>query len=367
MKTYQPKAGEIERRWFLVDATGQNLGRLAVQVANLLHGKGKPSFVPHLDVGDFVVVINAEKVAVTGKKLTQKTYYHHSQHPGGIKAISLGKLLDEAPERVIERSVRGMIRQLGRRALLEAEGVRRCRSSPCRTAAGGAGGAVDRGDKGRMMEATIRCPGTGRRKASVARVWLQAGAGKIEVNERSMDEFFPRQTLRMILSQPLRVAGVEGKYDVMATVIGGGISGQAGAIRLGIARALLKLDVAMRSTLKKAGLLTRDPRAEETKEVRPEGGAGPVPVLQTVAPGAGTNREGPSGPSLFLCPPPPVGRAGAGSVARMSSLAEERGQAMTMQGRARRRRACMAGASGYTGVRNCTASWSSTRPCDWWR
>jgi large subunit ribosomal protein L13 len=109
MKTYQPKAGEIDRRWILVDAAGQNLGRLAVQVANLLHGKGKPSFVPHLDVGDFVVVINAEKVAVTGKKLTQKTYYHHSQNPGGIKAISLGKLLDEAPERVIEKAVRGML------------------------------------------------------------------------------------------------------------------------------------------------------------------------------------------------------------------------------------------------------------------
>jgi len=121
------------------------------------------------------------------------------------------------------------------------------------------------------MDATIRYYGTGRRKASVARVWLQTGAGKIEVNERSMDEFFPRQTLRMILSQPLRVAGVEGKYDVMATVIGGGISGQAGAIRLGIARALLKLDVAMRSTLKKAGLLTRDPRAKERKKYGQKG------------------------------------------------------------------------------------------------
>jgi len=109
MKTYQPKAGEIDRRWILVDAAGQNLGRLAVQVANLLRGKGKPSFVPHLDVGDFVVVINAEKVTVTGKKLLQKTYYHHSQYPGGIKAVTLEKLLDEAPERVLEKAVRGML------------------------------------------------------------------------------------------------------------------------------------------------------------------------------------------------------------------------------------------------------------------
>ena len=88
MKTYQPKAGEIDRRWILLDAAGKNLGRLAVQVAGLLRGKGKPSFVPHLDVGDFVVVINAEKVTVTGKKLRQKTYYHHSQYPGGIKAVN---------------------------------------------------------------------------------------------------------------------------------------------------------------------------------------------------------------------------------------------------------------------------------------
>ena len=109
MKTYQPKAGDIDRRWILVDAAGQNLGRLAVQIAGLLRGKGKPSFVPHQDVGDFVVVINAEKVAVTGRKIRQKTYYHHSQHPGGIKAVTLGKLLSDAPERVVEKAVRGML------------------------------------------------------------------------------------------------------------------------------------------------------------------------------------------------------------------------------------------------------------------
>jgi small subunit ribosomal protein S9 len=117
----------------------------------------------------------------------------------------------------------------------------------------------------------MRYYGTGRRKASVARVWLQSGVGKIEVNSRPVDDFFPRQTLKMILTQPLKAAGVDGKYDVMATVDGGGISGQAGAIRLGIARALLQLDVAMRSTLKKAGLLTRDPRAKERKKYGQKG------------------------------------------------------------------------------------------------
>ncbi len=109
MKTYQPKAGEINRGWVLVDAQGQILGRLATRVAMLLRGKGKPVFAPHLDVGDFVVVINAEKVAVTGRKLHQKEYYHHSQYPGGLKTTTLEKLLQEKPERVLEKAVRGML------------------------------------------------------------------------------------------------------------------------------------------------------------------------------------------------------------------------------------------------------------------
>jgi large subunit ribosomal protein L13 len=109
MKTYQPKAGEVNRRWVLVDAQGQTLGRLASRVAMLLRGKGKPAFAPHLDVGDFVVVINAEKVAVTGRKLRQKVYYHHSQYPGGLKSTALEKLLRERPEAVLEKAVRGML------------------------------------------------------------------------------------------------------------------------------------------------------------------------------------------------------------------------------------------------------------------
>jgi large subunit ribosomal protein L13 len=109
MKTYQPKLGEIPRQWILVDADGQTLGRLATRIATLLRGKGKPFFAPHQDVGDFVVVVNAAKIAVTGKKLQQKTYYHHSQHPGGIKAETLGKMLATKPERVVEKAVRGML------------------------------------------------------------------------------------------------------------------------------------------------------------------------------------------------------------------------------------------------------------------
>lgn len=117
----------------------------------------------------------------------------------------------------------------------------------------------------------MRSYATGRRKSSVARVWLQPGEGRIEVNDRPVDEFFPRPTLKMILAQPLKIAGVEGKFDVLATVNGGGSSGQAGAIRLGIARALVQLDQGMRAVLKKAGLLTRDPRVKERKKYGQKG------------------------------------------------------------------------------------------------
>jgi len=116
------------------------------------------------------------------------------------------------------------------------------------------------------MDSAGRPDGTGRRKSSVARVWLQPGEGKIQVNDRPVDEFFPRPTLKMLLAQPLKVLGLEGKFNINATVSGGGASGQAGAIRLGIARALVQMDAAMRTGLKKAGLLTRDPRVKERKK-----------------------------------------------------------------------------------------------------
>jgi len=121
------------------------------------------------------------------------------------------------------------------------------------------------------MQVTARFYGTGRRKCSVARVWLQAGDGKIQVNDRSVDDFFPRAPLQLALAQPFKAAGIEGKYDVMATVTGGGMTGQAGAIRLGIARALLAADLAFRGALKKAGLLTRDPRVKERRKYGQKG------------------------------------------------------------------------------------------------
>jgi large subunit ribosomal protein L13 len=109
VKTYSPKASEIVRRWHVIDASGQTLGRLATEIAQLLKGKHKPYYVPYMDVGDFVVVVNAEKVRVTGDKLEQKRYYRHSGYPGGIRSVSLGTQLQAHPIRVIEHAVRGML------------------------------------------------------------------------------------------------------------------------------------------------------------------------------------------------------------------------------------------------------------------
>ncbi len=116
MKTYAVKASEIERSWWLVDASDQTLGRLATRIATLLEGKHKAIYSPHLDTGDHVVVVNAERVRVSGDKLLQKRYYRHSNYPGGLKEESLEALLERKPELVIERAVKGMLPQnrLGR-------------------------------------------------------------------------------------------------------------------------------------------------------------------------------------------------------------------------------------------------------------
>jgi large subunit ribosomal protein L13 len=109
MKTFMPSAATIEKKWYVVDATDMTLGRLASEVANVLRGKNKPIYTPTVDTGDYVIVINAEKIKVTGKKLDQKTYWHHSDYVGGQKEATLRKMLQEKPERVIEHAVRGML------------------------------------------------------------------------------------------------------------------------------------------------------------------------------------------------------------------------------------------------------------------
>ena len=109
MKTYSAKAETVERQWYVVDAEGKALGRLASEIATRLRGKHKPVYTPHVDTGDYIVVINAEKVRVTGRKETDKMYYSHSGYPGGIKSISLDKLREKAPHRIIETAVKGML------------------------------------------------------------------------------------------------------------------------------------------------------------------------------------------------------------------------------------------------------------------
>ena len=118
-RTYIPKAADIRRQWYVVDATGKTLGRLATRIAEVVRGKHKPYFTPHLDTGDFVVVVNAEKVRVTGRKLDDKMYYRHSGYISGLKATNLRTLLARKPERVIEYAVKGMLpkNKLGRQLL----------------------------------------------------------------------------------------------------------------------------------------------------------------------------------------------------------------------------------------------------------
>ena len=109
IKTYTPRQDDIQREWFVIDAKDQTLGRLATQVAVLLRGKHKPIYAPHMDVGDFVIIINADKIRVTGNKLDQKVYYRHSGYPGGIKSRTLREQLNRFPDRVIRTAVRGML------------------------------------------------------------------------------------------------------------------------------------------------------------------------------------------------------------------------------------------------------------------
>ena len=109
MKTFMASPATIERKWYVVDAEGKTLGRLASEVARVLRGKHKPIFTPHMDTGDYVIVVNADKVKVTGRKLAQKIYYHHSEYVGGMKETTLKEMLADKPERVIELAVKGML------------------------------------------------------------------------------------------------------------------------------------------------------------------------------------------------------------------------------------------------------------------
>ena len=125
-KTYSPKAKDVRRAWFVVDAENATLGRLASEVAHVLRGKHKPTFAPHMDMGDHVIVVNASKIRVTGAKVADKIYYHHSQYPGGLRETPYERLAEERPERIVERAIKGMLprnrlgRQMGRKLAVYA-------------------------------------------------------------------------------------------------------------------------------------------------------------------------------------------------------------------------------------------------------
>ena len=129
MSTYAPKAGDTTRTWYVIDAQDVVLGRLAVAAANLLRGKHKPTFTPNIDGGDFVIIVNAEKVALSGDKLHKKLAYRHSGYPGGLKSRTIGELLDKHPDRVVEKAIVGMIPKTSSAARSSAS----CTSTPVRS------------------------------------------------------------------------------------------------------------------------------------------------------------------------------------------------------------------------------------------
>ena len=142
MKTYVATPATRERNWLVVDATGKTLGRLATQIADALRGKRKPEYTPHIDVGDFVVVVNAEKISVTGNKRAEKRYYRHSGYPGGLRSRTLDEMLERRPEEVMRLAVKGMLprTQPGPRAAPQAQDLRRARPPPRRAEARADGG-----------------------------------------------------------------------------------------------------------------------------------------------------------------------------------------------------------------------------------
>ena len=248
MTTYTAKPGEIKRDWYLVDAEGKTLGRLATQIADTLRGKGKPQYTPHVDTGDFVIVVNAEKIHVTGKKLDEKMVRWHSGYPGGLKERTLREQLERRPTEVIRKAVKGMLPK----NKLAAAQIRKLKvyagpEHPHSAQAAEAAGA-------RPMAEIAQYRGTGKRKTSVARVILRPGDGGTWINGRSLEDYFPRATHRTLALSPLKIADAEGRYDLRVRVHGGGISGQAGAVRHGIARALVEADPELRVPLKRRGL-----------------------------------------------------------------------------------------------------------------
>ena len=260
MRTESYKRTDIEESWVLLDAKGKTLGRLATEVVNILSGKNKPEYTPNADMGDYVIVVNANDINVTGKKLDQKLYYRHSGYPGGIKSKPLREVIESTASDAIKSAVKGMLpkSKLGRQMFTKLK-VYNDDQHPH-----AAQKPVSIELQENKLEQIIT---VGRRKTSTARVFLQKGTGEITVNKKKLDVYFGREVAQMVVKQPLVSTDLSNGVDITATVKGGGSFGQAGAIRLGIARALVEYDETLKPVLKKEGFLTRDSRKVERKKV----------------------------------------------------------------------------------------------------
>ena len=270
MRTFTPKPADINRAWHVIDAEGQVLGKVATEAATLLRGKHKPIWAPHVDTGDHVVIVNAAKLDLSARKLADKRYHRHSGYPGGLTSESLEHLLGRDPERVVRLAIRGMLpkNRLGRamiRKLRIYAGPTHPHQAQQPQPRQLASKRFSRRRRGHQVPKPL-IQRTGRRKEAVARVRLRPGSGVITVNGRPFEQYFPILTHRVVALEPLRLTQTADVYDVDATLDGGGVSGQAGALRLGIARALISLDEEARPQLKKAGLLTRDAREKERRK-----------------------------------------------------------------------------------------------------
>ncbi len=194
MKTYSARKEDVQRDWYVVDAEGKVLGRLACEIASRLRGKHKPVYTPHVDTGDFIIVVNAEKVVLTGRKLTDKMYYSHSGYPGGLKSITAENLLQTGRKRCSALPSRVCFRRTpweGRcsgssrstRAARMGTKPRAPGRSSCRLSQG-------RFDLERNMEK--RFYATGKRKTAIARVYMKEGSGQLIINKRNFDDYFTR-------------------------------------------------------------------------------------------------------------------------------------------------------------------------------
>ena len=273
-------------------------------MAARLRGKHKPTFAPHVDAGDHVIVVNADKVVLTSGKADAKMAYRHSGYPGGLTSTSYSELMIDRADQVVRNAITGMLpkNRLGRQMAtklkvypgaehpheaqtpepLPIPGAHRTASAQRRVSVGVARHPQNRTRGTTVATAPPICQTTGRRKRAVARVRIRTGEGAIRVNGHAFEEYFTSATHRMIVTEPLRLTEKTEAWDIDVTIDGGGVSGQAGAFRLGIARALCELDPELRGDVEEGGLPDPGLTGEGIEEVRPEEGTQGAPVLQAV-------------------------------------------------------------------------------------